>query len=212
MNCSRALFFIALLTGGAAAQVITFPSSLSVGATSAGGVSFTYSGVLTQAATLGFTASGLSCEQGAAYCTNASGVIVIPGSSGVGATSSFGGTFFGTAQTWNFGALIMGISGVGGVQVFPANSANGLGSGSPPSALSLAGSSLASLGFPAFSVTNPTITFVVADTLYADNSGGFTLTQSAPSATPVPSTLLLAMAALVMLSLMLIARRRRRTD
>jgi hypothetical protein len=127
----------------------------------------------------------------------------------VGATNPFTATILGTNNTWNFGALLMNISGVGTVQIFPANSANGLGSGSPPANLTLPPTSLSSLGFGAFSVSNPTITFVVADTNYGDNSGSFTLTSvvSVPG-TPIPGTLWLALAGIGVLAAGWILRKR----
>src|ERR1700722_1924863 len=131
MNRYRVLPLL-LLGASAFAQSIVLPSTVTVNAISSTGASFTYSGTLTQAASVSLNASGTACEQGSGtYCTNASGVVVIPGSSPAGAATSFSGTFGGTLGTWNYGSLIMIISGVGAVQVFPANAANGLGSGSP---------------------------------------------------------------------------------
>jgi hypothetical protein len=75
---------------------------------------------------------------------------------------------------------ISGVSPAGTVQIFPANAENGLGNATPPTSLTLPATSLASLGFSPFTVTNPTITFVVADTNFADNGGGFVLTQVTP--------------------------------
>jgi hypothetical protein len=72
---------------------------------------------------------------------------------------------------------ISGVSPLGTVQVFPANAQNGLGSATPPMSLTSPATSLASLGFSPFIITNPTITFIVADTNYADNGGSFILTQ-----------------------------------
>ena len=80
----------------------------------------------------------------------------------------------------------MTISGVGTVQVFPANAGNGLGSATPPAGLTLAATSLGALGFGTFSVANPTITFIVADTFFGDNGGQYSLAQAAPP--PAPST------------------------
>src|SRR5208283_4972290 len=97
----------------------------------------------------------------------------------------------GFSGTWNYGALIMSISGVGAVQVFPANAGNGLGSSTPPGSLTLTSTSLSTLGFSSFSVVNPTITFTNADTNYGDNSGGFTVTQTGLPSTPAPATLVL---------------------
>ena len=74
----------------------------------------------------------------------------------------------------------MQISGVGIVQVFPTKASNGLGSASPPQSLTLPTTSLAALGFPHFSQTNPTVSFIVADggAGYGDNSGEFELSQA----------------------------------
>jgi hypothetical protein len=161
---------------------IAFPGGpLTVNATSASGVSFTYNGTLTQLDTIEFTETGDACLQGGgAYCTNGAGIVVVAGSTAVGGTSTFSGTFGATNGLWNFGALLMiisGVSPVGTVQVFPANAQNGLGSSTPPTRLTLPVTTLGSLGFSPFIVTNPTVTFVVADTNYGDNSGSFVLTQ-----------------------------------
>lgn len=156
---------------------------LTVPGTSSAGISFTYAGTLTQLDTLAFTETGDACLQGGGfYCTNGAGIVVIAGSTGVGGTSTFGAIFGATNGIWNYGALLMEITGVspaGTVQIFPANAHNGLGSNSPPTSLVLPPTSLANLGFSPFTVTNPKITFVVADTNYGDNSGSFVLTQSA---------------------------------
>jgi len=208
MNRYRVLPLL-LLGGPAFAQSIVLPSTLTVNAISSTGASFTYSGTLTQAESVSLNASGTSCEQGGGtYCTNASGVVVIPGSSLAGAATSFSGTFGGTLGTWTYGSLIMIISGAGAVQVFPANAANGLGSGSPSSTLTLPATTLAALGFGSFSVVNPTITFVVADNNYPDNSGGFVLNQGAiPSTTPAPATLGLTLLGIGTLAFFALRRR-----
>jgi|HubBroStandDraft_1064217.scaffolds.fasta_scaffold343707_1 hypothetical protein len=160
---------------------------ITVDALSTTGVSFGYVGTLTQNDTLELTVTGDPCLQsGPAYCTNGAGVVTVPGTSGVGAATTFSGTFGGTTGTWDFGALLMEISGTSTVQIFPADAADGLGSGSPPLSLTLPSTTLSALGFPAFSEVNPTITFVLADNLYTDNSGQFNLTQV--SGVPEPTT------------------------
>lgn len=163
------------------AATISF-GTLNVSSLSSTGVSFTYSGTLTQADTITFTQSGDPCLQGSgapgAYCVNGAGVVVVAGTSPVGADSTFSGTFGPTMATWDFGALLMEISTVATVQVFPADAANGLDSSTPPDSLTLPSTTLSALGFPMFSVVNPTITFFVADDFYPDNSGQFTLTQA----------------------------------
>lgn len=208
MTLRNASIAMGLLAVSAMAQTISF-SPLTVSSTSATGTSFTYSGVLTQAATIGVSTSGLPCLQNGAYCVNGAGVVVTAGTTGVGGVSTFSGTFFGSTRTWTYGSLAIGISGVGAAEVFPVNASTGLGSGSPPTAVTLTPATLASLGFGTFSVTNPTITFFLADSLYTDNSGSFTVSPAGGvSATPVPSTLLLSLAGLAALSLFLLVRRR----
>lgn len=116
---------------------------LSVDALSTTGDSFAYSGTLTQNDTLELTVTGDPCLQTGAYCINAAGVVTVAGTSPVGAATTFTGTYGGTTATWDFGALLMEISGVGAVQIFPADAADGLGSGSPPSSLTQPSTALA---------------------------------------------------------------------
>jgi len=148
---------------------------------------------LTQASTVDFQLTGVVFKNSAMHCANAAGIAVlclnqpvIP----IGQTEPFVATFGGTTGTWNQGALLMTIAGVGTVQIFPANAANGLGSNSPPIDFTLTTTSLAALGFPNFSVTDPVITFLVASDA-SKTLGSFTLTQAAPPVVPAPSSLLL---------------------
>ena len=201
MISKQTLFVLAVTAGSCFGASILLPTgSITVPAINPGGFSFLYTGTLTGADTIAFTQIGGTannpCLQGgpasSAYCTNGGGVVTVAGTTGVGGTSTFSGTFNGTAGTWNFGSLIMEISGEGAVQVFAASVANGLGSGAPPPGLTLGPTSLSALGFGSFtSAANPTITFLVADNLYPDNSQQFVLTQ-----TPEPSSILLLGAAL----------------
>jgi hypothetical protein len=139
---------------------------------------------LTQNDTINLAISGAGCLQGGgAYCTNAAGVLTVAGSSPVGATSTLAATVGGFPITYNYGAVLMLISGVGVVQLLPASAGNGLGSATPPSTLALSATSLGALGFGTFSVTNPTISFIVADNNYVDNTGSLTLSQ-VPAGTP----------------------------
>jgi hypothetical protein len=162
----------------AEATVVIFPSPLTVDSTSASGTSFTYSGTLTGGDILSLFASGSPCLQsGNTYCTNAAGVVTVAGSLGVGGSSQ------NPDNGTTFGSLLLTISGVGTEQIFPTNAANGLGSGTPPTSLFLS-TSLSSLGFGVFSADNPTLTFVMSDTIRSDNSGAFTIA----SAVPEPST------------------------
>jgi hypothetical protein len=178
-------------------------NTLLIPALNPSGASFSFSGTLSQNDTIDLTLSGTGCLQsGGTYCTNAAGVVVVAGTTGVGGTSSFTGPIGGFTHTYNFGSVIMLIAGVGAVQLFQANAANGLGSGSPPTSLTLATTSLSALGFGSFSVTNPTISFIIADTFYPDNSGTLTLTQTAsPPSVPAPPTLELMVIALSLVAM-----------
>ena len=183
--------FVALLAGTCFAASIQLPGgTLTVPGTSTTGTSFVYSGTLTQNDTIALTQTGNPCLQtsGSGYCTNGAGVLTVAatvGSTPVGGSSGFSGPAgIIPAGSWTFGSLIMIISGVGAVQVFPTNSTNGLGSGSPPASLTLPATSLSALGFAPFSQSNPTITFIVADTFFGDNGGQFVLNQSAPTTVP----------------------------
>ncbi|HTW57285.1 MAG TPA: hypothetical protein VMD99_04040 [Terriglobales bacterium] len=153
--------------------------TLTVPSLTPAGVSFTYSGTLTQTDTLAFSQSGDPCLQSpAAYCINGAGVVVVAGTGPVGSAFTFSGTFGPTTGTWDSGALLIEISGVATEQIFPADAANGLGSSTPPLGLTLPSTTLSALGFPSFSVVNPTITFLARRQLisrqyrrvYADSS------------------------------------------
>ncbi|HTS50388.1 MAG TPA: PEP-CTERM sorting domain-containing protein [Bryobacteraceae bacterium] len=188
-----AAVWIGIVTSGAdclRANVIPI-SATAVDSTSTTGVSFGYVGTLTQNDSIELTVSGDPCLQPVAvYCVNGAGVVIVPGTLGVGDASTFSGTFGGTTGTWDFGALLMEISGISGtstVQIFPADAADGLGSGSPPSSLTLPVTTLSALGFSSFSEVNPTITFILADNLYTDNVGQFNLSQNL-SSVPEPTT------------------------
>ncbi len=204
-NRRASLLFCAFIIGAAncLGNPILLPGgTLTAPAISTTGTSFIYAGTLTQNDTLGFTESNFACLQpGSTYCTNGSGIVTVAGSHGVGDTYTFIESFNGTTAAWNFGALLLEISGAGAKQIFLADAANGRGSSNPPASLTLSPTALSSLGFGNFSVTNPTITFIVADIpgLYSDNSGQFTLTQ--PTAVPEPSTglLIAAMSGLALL-------------
>lgn len=189
----RLLWCAAFISGTSFAASVQLPGGgLTVPGTATTGVSFTYTGTLTQADTIGFTQTGNPCLQagGTAYCVNGAGVLTVAAAFGgtpVGGATTFSGPAgVIPAGTWTYGALLMTISGVGTVQVFPAVAANGLGSPTPPANLTLPGTSLAALGFPPFSVSSPTITLILADTNYSDNSGGFVLAQE-PSAAAIPT-------------------------
>jgi hypothetical protein len=194
MTLRRLTGFAALLTGTCFAASVQLPGgTLTVPALSTTGASFVYSGTLTQNDTITFTQTGNPCLQssGTGYCTNGAGVLTVAATVGVtpvGGSSGFTGpSGVIPAGSWTYGSLLMIISGVGAVQVFPTNAGNGLGSGTPPASLNLPTTSLSALGFGVFSQANPTITFIVADTGYLDNGNQFVLTQTPSQSSTVPA-------------------------
>ncbi len=211
----KLIWFAVLATGfvagtSLAASVHLPGGSLTIPGPSTSGVSFTYTGTLTQEDTIALIQSGNPCLQsGGTYCINGAGVVTVAGTTGVGGATSFPGpSGIIPVGPWTFGSLVMLISGVDAVQVFPTNVANGLGSPTPPTNLMLPPTRLADLGFPNFSVSNPTITFIVADTLYTDNSGEFVLTQPASPAPAASHFVLLALGALLTAGGVYLIRRR----
>ncbi len=152
-----------------------------------GGPLYVLPGTVTENSTIGFTVTGQACEQGANVgCFNAAGVVTVKGQSAslsVGDKSSFTGSVGGFSGNFDFGALLMSIEGVGIVQVFPANKANGLGSSAPRQSLTLAPTAFAKLGFNKFTRQNAQITLFVADDRYADNTEGFLINLISPTVT-----------------------------
>jgi hypothetical protein len=142
---------------------------------------------------LSFTVSGIvTLQGGATYGTNAAGVVVVPGSTGIGG-SSFNGSGLST-----FGSLLLGNGSIPFVQLFPTNPANGVGSGAPPTTLVFS-ETLGSIFGTGLS-SGTVLQFRVSDTNTADNSGQFSITSSA---VPEPGTWFLAAS-----GLMLVATRR----
>lgn len=188
------LWLMLFVTGTSFAMPISLPGgTLTIPGVSTTGTSFIYPGTLSQTDTITFEQTGNPCMQvQGGFCTNGAGVLIVAGTVGVSPPVGGSATFTGPAGvipagTWTYGSLLMTISGVGTIQVFPTTPSNGLGSPTPPASLNLPTTSLAALGFPNFSQINPTITFIVADTGFEDNSGSFLLTQNAPVATAVPT-------------------------
>ena len=186
MFSSKLAWIVFFVSANCAAANVQLPGgSLTIPGTSTTGVSFTYTGTLTQNDTIAFTQTGNPCLQtaGTGYCTNGAGVLTVAATVGVtpvGGSSSFAGpSGVIPAGTWTYGSLLMSISGVGTI-----NASNGLGSATPPASLTLPTTTLAGLGFAAFSQANPTISFIVADTFFGDNGGQFVLNQAVVPAVP----------------------------
>ena len=161
MFSSKLAWIVFFVSANCAAANVQLPGgSLTIPGTSTTGASFTYTGTLTQNDTIAFTQAGNPCLQtgGTGYCTNGAGVLTVAATVGVtpvGGSSSFAGpSGVIPAGTWTYGSLLMSISGVGTIQVFPTNASNGLGSATPPASLTLPTTTLAGLGFAAFSLAD----------------------------------------------------------
>jgi hypothetical protein len=147
-----------------------------------GGPTFLVPSPLLSTDTIDLSVSGLVCLQpGDTFCTNAAGVVVVAGSQPVGGSAPNGPT--------TFGSLLLGNLTLGFHQIFATNAPNGLGSGAPPSVLSLS-TTLGAIGFGAGIPGGSTLEWRISDTNIADNSGSFTIT-SPSAAVPEPASILL---------------------
>lgn len=185
----------------AAAQGLQVPVTTVLGTDVFSGPTFTVPTALTGADVLSLTVSGVVTLQTGLYGTNAAGVVVVPGTTDVGGTSTFtvGGT------TYNFGALLLGNTSIGFRQLFAADAAAGLGDAAPPTTLSLVDVPLASI-FGGGLAAGTVLELRVADDLAIDNGGSFTLSQPG-TVTPEPASY--AMLATGLAGLGVLARRRR---
>jgi hypothetical protein len=148
--------------------------------------SFTVSGNFDQAGdTVTITGNNFATLDREGYNVNAAGVLVTPNTSG-----PIGGTFIApggaTLPGGNFGALLLGNGTLGYKQVFPANTANGLNSSSPSQALTTT-VNVSSL-FPSGITSGTVLQFLVNDTVFGDNSNGFTASATFTNSVVVPPT------------------------
>lgn len=166
------------------------------------GTTVQVSGTYSQMETVAFRVSGIAYEQNSSgpdtnagtpqYGTNAAGVLVVAGDGG--SAESPGGAI-GFANDI-FGALLISLNGGPQTQIFATSPANGLASPSAPTQLTFSGP-LSALFGSFGTVTNPQVTFQIADVDYNNNSGYYTVR----SAVPEPSTWGMLMLGFVGLSL-----------
>jgi hypothetical protein len=133
---------------------------------------------------LSLTVTGLPCLQsGGTFCTNAAGVVVVPGSNPVG------GSLINGSNGTTFGSLLLEIDGIV-VQLFATDAANGSGSANPPTSLTLS-TTFADLGFTSSELIGAQLFFEVSDTVRTDNLGAFqidgTFTPAAVGSVPEPA-------------------------
>ena len=160
-----------------ASAVTTFAATITIASTTVNGTdvfsgpSLTLTSPVASTDTLTLTASGQIFLQGnGIFGTNPAGVLTTAGSSPVGASLANGST--------NFGSLLLGNSTLGFVQVYPTNTANGLGSATPPSTLTVTNVSFASLGLNTAMPAGTVLQFRISDTNTSDNFGSFTVSGS----------------------------------
>ena len=171
-----------LVAATAMAANIPIPSTVVFGTDTFGGPTFTLTAAVLSTDTLTLTARGeVFLQGGNTYGTNAAGVVTTAGSTAVGGSSANGAT--------TFGALLLGNSTLGFFQVFPTYVANGLGSATPPSLLTITSVPLGTLGFSSALASGTVLQFRPSDINTSDNGGAFTIFGSINTSTvPEPGT------------------------
>ena len=193
---------LSLLAVMLAYAITTFAGTISIPSTTVNGTdvfsgpTLTLTSQVNPTDTLTLTTSGQVFLQGAsAYGTNPAGVVTTAGTTGVGGSSANGST--------TFGALLFGNSTFGFVQVYSTNAADGLGSLTPPSSLTVAAVSFSSLGFNTAMPSGTILQFRVSDINTGDNFGSFTVSGSINTASvsgvPEPSSVAMVLVGLAAL-------------
>jgi hypothetical protein len=182
---------VAALTSTAAADILTPPALTVLGTNVFAGPTFTVPTDFAATDELSFTVSGIvSLQPSGAFGTNAAGVVVVAGSSPVGASLPNGST--------TYGSLLLGNSSIPFVQLFPTNADNGLGSSAPPTSLTISATlgSLFGSGLSAGTV----LEFRVSDINTGDNGGQFSISSGGDAAVPEPGAWMLVVSGLAILS------------
>lgn len=191
-SASSAIAFSALAISPVQAAQLIIPNTTVLGTNVVSGPSFTVSQNFSASDTLSVNVSGTVDLWNGKLTMNAAGIITqttVAGYSAGQTITSFPG-LTPVLPNQPFGSLLIGNSSLGFFRLFSANAANGLGSSTPPTNLSLSGVALSSIftnvGFAGIAA-GTVLQFRVNDGLVdaADNSGAFFITS-----TPEPSTIL----------------------
>lgn len=167
----------------ARAATLTIPVAVTVnGVDVFAGPQFTVSGNFGLADTFALTADGEVGLAGTQFFANAAGVITRPDTTNTGAHPG-GVTLSGGIP---YAALLIGNGSLGFRAVFPANAANGLGSLTPPTHLTV-NRTIADL-FGVAIADGTVLQFRINDINNGDNNGGFRLS---PTTVPEPLTVAL---------------------
>jgi hypothetical protein len=195
----RAVALAAALAPSAFGAVISFGPMTVAPTDTTSGPSFSVLGGVQAGDTIVIDTSGIMYLQlQNTYGTNAAGIVVVAGTSGVGQATMNPGPGYGTGT--NYGVLLLGNTSAGFFQVYPSDAAHGLGSPAPPQSLHII-LDLNTFGGGVL-IGATTLEFLLSDTIITDNSGFYTV-----SGVPEPSSAAQAVFALLV-SAGLLRRRR----
>ena len=188
-SASSAIAFSTLAISPAQAAQLIIPNTTVLGTNVLLGPSFTVSQNFSPLDTLSVNVSGTVDIANGQFTANAAGVIVSPQTTHTGnrpgETHLVPGSILSSQPV---ASLLIGNDTLGFFPLFSANAANGLGSSTPPTNLSLSGVALSSIftneGFAGITA-GTTLEFRVTDGNVDSNSGAFFITS-----TPEPSTIL----------------------
>lgn len=181
---------VALCTSNANAASLTINSTPVSALDVYTGPTFTVNGDYLGTDTISLNVEGtvnLNDATSQGYITNAAGVLTQPGTLG-----SQGSAVVNPVNGFDYGALLLGNSTLGFKQLFPASAANGLGSASTPTNLSLSNVALSTFFGPGGLANGTVLEFRVSDSNTTSNSGAFTVSGSidGPTSVPEPFTII----------------------
>ncbi|GCL56828.1 hypothetical protein NIES3806_41970 [Microcystis aeruginosa NIES-3806] len=190
-SASSAIAFSTLAISPVQAAQLIIPNTIVLGTNVVSGPSFTVSQNFLPSDTLSVNVSGTVDLWNGKLTMNAAGIVTQTTAAGsAGQTITSFPPLTPVLPGKPFGSLLIGNNTLGFFPLFSANAANGLGSSTPPTNLSLSGVALSSIftnvGFAGI-LAGTTLEFRVNDgiTNWSDNSGQFFITS-----TPEPSTIL----------------------
>jgi len=160
------------LCAGVHAATLDVPTTTVLGTDVFSGPTFTVSGNYGAGDTVDLTVSGTVDLATGAYTANAAGILVSPPISDTG--SNPGQTSPG-AGGLPYAALLLGNSALGFFPLFPANAADGFGSSTPPTTLTV-DETLGAIFGNSVSIADGTVLELEVDDINTfDNSGAFTV-------------------------------------
>jgi hypothetical protein len=160
------------LCAGAHAANLDVPTTTVLGTDVFSGPTFTVSGNYGAGDTVDLTVSGTVDLASGDYTANAAGILVSPPTSNTG---SHPGQTSPGAGGLPYAALLLGNSTLGFFPLFPADTADGLGSSTPPTTLSV-DETLGSIFGNSVSIPDGTVLELEVDDINTyDNSGSFTV-------------------------------------